>query len=104
MLIGEMTQGSSEWRSTTNLYKKAKAFIQAREPTPGTRGKGNDEDAFRSYPGKESEEDLSKSEFMTIKGDYRRAAIRRLCNAWRYEVPKSSLPSYKLWGMILRYK
>ena len=104
MLIGEMTQGSSEWRSTTHLHKKAQAYVQAREPIPGTRGKGNDEDAFRGYPGKESQDELNKSEFMTIKGDYRRAAIRRLSDAWRFEVPKSNLPGYKLWGMILRYK
>ena len=40
LMIGEMTPGSTEWRSTTNLYKKAKACIQAREPTPWYQGEG----------------------------------------------------------------
>ena len=40
---------------------------------------------------------------MTIKGAYRRAALDKLNEVWRHKVPKSSLPSYRLWGMILRW-
>ena len=52
MLIGEMTQGSSERKSTTHLYKKAQAFVQAREPIPGTRRRGTTKTPFAVTQGR----------------------------------------------------
>ena len=72
---------------------------------PGTKGpKRPDDQALCGYPGKDNQDELSKAEYMTIRGDFRRAAIQKLKDAWRYEVPKTALPSYKLWGMALRFK
>ena len=41
---------------------------------------------------------------MQIKLEYRRAAIPALNEVWRHKVFKSSFPSYRLWGLVLRHK
>ena len=81
------------------------AYQQSVAQTPSAR---EDErqgvDPLALYPGKETREELQNSEYMNIRGDYRRAALEKLNRLWRHKVPKSSLPSYRLWGMVLRHK
>ena len=103
----ECAQGTSEWTKVVELYRSAVAFTNVERPETGPPDDlppEEDADLSARYPGTETEEELRKGEYMTIKGDYRRAALARLNDTWRYKVPKASLPSYRLWGMVCRCK
>lgn len=103
--VPSCTQGSSEWASVLELYRSAVLYLEKHTETPGTRAESSeDKDSLAMYPGKEKQDDLQKVGYMTIRGDYRRAALDALSKLWRHKVPNTSLPSYRLWGIVLRYK
>ena len=103
--VESCTQGSPDWAAVLELYRAATNYNEAQGPQPSNRDEEPEcEDPLQKHPGKEAQEDLRKAEYMTIKGEYRLAAIRELNGLWRHKVPKTSLPSYRLWGMILRQK
>lgn len=103
--MGGIAQGSASWLALVRLYKAAKTFTEEQPGTTDSRPAGTtDEDILAKYPGTETKEELTKADVMTINADYRKAALKKLHDAWRYKLPKTSIPSYRLWGMLAKQK
>ena len=103
--IPSCKQGSMEWATVVELHMAATENAQAEAHRPSTRGEyGQQVDPLTMYPGKEPQEELQKAESMTIRGDYRKAALDKLNAVWKHKILKSCLPGYRLWGMVMRQK